>query len=93
MNLDDHLRPETRALIERVETALPSQKTSEFTRLKETMLHIQVCTSLSDEETAERANLLPPGESLQWVLSTDPAVAPVPCADNPATHRHLIFEC
>lgn len=93
MNAYDHLHPETRALIERVETAMPGQKTPEFTRLKETMLHIQVCTSLSDEEATGRANELPPADTLSWELSADPSLAPVPCADNPETHRHLIFEC
>ena len=87
------LSPQTRALIEQTEAAAPSQKTPEFTRLREWMLNMQACTSLSDEDATARANLMPSGTTLGWVLSTDPELAPVPCADNPETHRHLIFEC
>lgn len=87
------LMPSTVRLIEQIEAAAPTQQTPEFTRLGEMLLSIQVCTSLSDEEATTRANLVPPGTSYGWQLSTDPALAPVPCDDNPDTHRHLIFEC
>ncbi|KAB1119074.1 hypothetical protein [Micromonospora aurantiaca (nom. illeg.)] len=42
----------------------------------------QACTSLSDEDATARMNLLPPGTSGGWQLTTDPA-----------NHRHLIFGC
>ena len=87
------LSPETRALIDRIEAASPGQKTPEFTRLSEHVFNIRVCTSLSDEDATVRANEMPPGTTYGWQLSTVPECAPVPCADNPSTHRHLIFEC
>lgn len=87
------LMPATRDLIEKIESGIPSQATPEFTRLSEKMLSIQVCTSLSDEDATARANLMPSGTSFGWVLSDRPEVAPVPCNDQPETHRHLIFEC
>jgi hypothetical protein len=87
------LSPETRALIERTEAAMPSQRTDEFTRIRETVFNVQACTSLSDEEATERVNLMPSGTTYGWQLSTEPDHAPVPCNDKPDTHRHLVFEC
>jgi hypothetical protein len=87
------LRPETRALIERTEAAMPTQRTPEFTRLQEGIFNVQVCTSLSDDEATERVNLMPPGTTHGWQLSAEPDQAPVPCDDKPDTHRHLVFEC
>lgn len=87
------LKPETVALVARVEAALPSQNTPEFTRIQERLLSTQVCTSLPDDEATVRMNLLPSGTSHGWQLSTEPENAPVPCADQPETHRHLIFDC
>ena len=87
------LSPATRALIEQTEAALPSQKTDEFTRLREGIFEILACTSLPDAEATERANLMPPGTTYGWQLSERPEHAPIPCADRPDTHRHLIFEC
>lgn len=86
------LAPETRALVEQVEREMPTQSTPEFTRIRENLFQVQVCTSLTDEEAAERVNRVPSGTSFGWVLATDRGLAPVPCDDNPQTHRHLIFE-
>lgn len=95
--MSDHsladLSPETRALVEQIEQSRPMQFTPEFTRIRETLLNMQVCTSLSDEDATARANVMPSGTSFGWVLSTDPKQAPVPCDDNPDTHRHMIFDC
>lgn len=93
MTTFDDLRPETRALVEQVNANMPSQQTPEFTRLSERLLSIQACTSLSDKEATERVNRVPCGSTNGWQLSTDPKLAPVACADNPSTHRHVIFEC
>lgn len=87
------LSPELQAVVDRTQAALPSQETDEFTRLRETLLGVQACTSLSDEEATERVNRLPSGTMNGWQLTTDPDLAPVPCQDRPETHRHLIFEC
>lgn len=87
------LGPATRRLVEQIEAAEPTQRTPEFTRLRENLVSIQVCTSLSDEEATARANLVPSGTVHGWVLTEDPAAAPVACADHPDTHRHLVFEC
>ncbi|MEV7265632.1 hypothetical protein AB0N38_18955 [Micromonospora aurantiaca] len=89
----DQLSPATRRRVEAVEAAAPTQQTPEFTRLWEHLLYAQACTSLSDEDATARMNLLPSGTSGGWQLTTDPANAPVACADNPTTHRHLIFGC
>lgn len=89
----DDLRPETLALIERLEAAMPSQKTPEFTRLRESVFNVQACTSLSDEEATERVNRLAAGTINGWHLTTEPHLAPVPCEDQPDTHRHVVFEC
>lgn len=91
MSLND-LSPATRALVEQVEGAMPSQSTDEFTRLREGLFNVQVCTSLTDEEATARVNLVPSGTAYGWQLTTDPDAQPVACADQPATHRHLLFE-
>lgn len=90
MSLDD-LTPELREYVARTEAAIPSQKTPEFTRLQENLVSMQACTSLSDEEATARANLLPPGDHFRWTPIADRT--PVPCDDNPSTHRHIVFEC
>lgn len=87
------LSPQTQALVAQVEAAIPSQHTPEFERLDERPLSVQVCTSLTDADATERVNRIPAGTSHGWQLSTEPGLAPVPCADKPDTHRHLIFEC
>lgn len=87
------LRPETRELIEKVEAAAPRQHTPKFERIRESLLYVQACTSLSDEDAADRMNELPSGTSGGWMLITEGDNAPVPCADKPETHRHLLFEC
>lgn len=91
MSLGD-LTPQTRALIEQAETAMPSQDTDEFTRMRESLFGLQVCTSLSDEEATARVNLVPSGTHHGWQLTTDADAQPVACEDRPATHRHLLFE-
>lgn len=87
------LSPATRRLVESIEAAEPTQHTPEFERIREDLCSIQVCTSLSDEDATARANLVPSGTSHGWVLTSDPVLAPVACAEQPDTHRHLIFEC
>ena len=88
MSLPEHLQK----LVDQTEAALPRQKSPEFTRIREGLFDAQVCTSLSDEDATARMNEMPSGTSYGWQLSTEPTCAPVPCADNPDTHRHLIFE-
>ena len=87
------LRPETRALIAHIDANIDSQNTPEFMRIKESLLWIQACTSLSDEDATARINIIPAGTTYGWQLTEDPDGAPVPCEDKPDTHRHLIFEC
>ena len=86
------MRDETWALVQQIDSAMPGQKTPEFERLKEGLFDAQVCTSLSDEEATARMNEVPSGTSNGWTLTTDADRAPVACAENPETHRHLIFE-
>lgn len=63
------------------------------------IIHASVCSSLSPEETVERANAeLPTGISSKWSLSKEPAFAdgqlnPCPCVDNPETHKHYLLVC
>lgn len=90
--MNAELSPETRALIQRTQAAMPSQQTPEFTRLREFLLNAQACTSLTDDEATARMNVIGSGTTHGWRLTEDPELAPVPCADNPDTHRHLIFE-
>jgi hypothetical protein len=94
MNRSD-LRPETRALIEQIEATEPSMRTDEFTLLRQDLFSIQVCTSLTDEQATARANTWPSGTTHGWQLDAEghPESAPVPCADRPDTHRHLVFLC
>lgn len=87
------LSPETLAMVKEVEKALPSMQTPEFAVISERLLSKQVCTSLPDDEATARVNAIPSGTSHGWQLSTEPVNAPVACADQPETHRHLIFDC
>jgi hypothetical protein len=89
----DNLSPATRQLIEQVEAALPSQQTPEFTRLREGIFELQVCTSLPDAEAVARVNEMPVGTTHGWQLGDRESQAPVACSMYPDTHRHLIFEC
>lgn len=91
--MNAELSPETLDLITKITAAAPSMKTPEFEVISERLLSVQVCTSMPDAEATERMNLLPSGTSHGWSLSTEPVNAPVPCADQPETHRHLIFDC
>jgi len=87
-----NVSPATQQLVEAVTAAMPRQTSPEFTRLSEGLFDAQVCTSLSDEDATARMNEVPSGTSYGWQLTTDADRAPVACADQPATHRHLIFE-
>jgi hypothetical protein len=87
------LSPETRALVEQMEAGAKAQADDDFVRLLESFLAVQVCTSLSDEDATARMNLTPSGSSHGWQLTEEPGALPVPCADKPDTHRHLVFEC
>jgi hypothetical protein len=46
----------------------------------------------TDEEATERANEVPSGTRHGWVLNLREGFGPLPCADRPDTHRHLMFE-
>ena len=89
----DNLSPATRQLVETMEAAAPRQNTPEFVRLGEGLCYARACTSLPDAEATARMNEVPSGTSHGWQLCTEPQAAPVPCEDNPSTHRHLVFEC
>lgn len=86
------ISPATQQLITTMTAAAPGQHSPEFTRLREGLFDAQVCTSMNDEDATARMNEAPSGTSNGWTLTTDPDLAPVACADQPATHRHLIFE-
>ncbi|MEO3922666.1 hypothetical protein ABGB07_02105 [Micromonosporaceae bacterium B7E4] len=96
--MSDNLSPATRDLIARVEAAVPTQQTPEFTRYAEGLVCVSVCTSLPDDAATARINLMPPmGDRGEWVLSeaaefADGSPHPNPCDINPQTHRHLLFE-
>lgn len=87
------LSPRLLAMVDQMQAGLDEQKGDDFERLKEGLFNAQVCTSLSDDEAAARMNLTPSGTSHGWQLTDEVSQQPVPCADRPATHRHLIFEC
>jgi hypothetical protein len=90
--LHARVQPETVRLIEKIEAGMPSQATDEFTRVAEGLMQLVACTSLPDEEAAERVNQMPSGTLGGWQMSVDPACTPAPCLNQPNTHRHVIFE-
>ena len=61
----------------------------DFMILSEGMLHKIACSSLSDEET--QARMGPSGARYGWQIDEDDESPRVPCADNPDTHRHILF--
>jgi hypothetical protein len=70
----------------------------DFRILKKTVLAVQVCSSLSLEETTKRLNAeLPTGIDSQWAIgdgdSCKGADNPVACAECPTTHKHYVFVC
>lgn len=66
----------------------------DFEIIRYTILRVQVCTSLDNEVATERVNTeSPTGIPSLWKLLTDEKLGPIPCEDNPSTHRHLLFEC
>lgn len=97
------LSPSTQALVEQVRTNEHLLKTPEFEYLGPplgggiigTLCFTRACTSLADEEATARINLASPsGLDHDWVLLTgEKGGGPVPCADKPETHRHLMWEC
>ena len=89
------LEPRLVALVDQTQAALTEQQGDDFKRLQENLASVLACTSLSDEDATARMTLTPPSSSgwLRWQLDTDPANAPVPCAEKPTTHRHLVFVC
>jgi hypothetical protein len=70
-----------------------------FTAYAVGLCSASVCTSLPDEEAAERLNAgHPTGISSRWEVAEEPTFAdgtpnPQPCHDHPETHRHLLFHC
>lgn len=58
------------------------------------LLYAQVCSDGTWDETLEwirREN--PAGTENNWSKDESPAGAAVPCANNPTTHKHYMFEC
>jgi hypothetical protein len=74
-------------------------ETKDFEVLRESLLYIQVCSSLTRKQTEQRLNSeRPPGTSLnRWVLDDETLSTgePNPCAchEHPDTHRHWLFHC
>ena len=71
---------------------------NDFRILRRTLLAIQVCSSLSPDETAVRLNAEEPtGIDSPWSLADKEACKgapnPVVCAECPTTHRHYVFTC
>lgn len=87
------LPPHLVAFVDQMQAGLKQQQTLEFFRLRENLVSVQVCTSLSDEDATVRMNLTPSGTTHGWQLTDDPDNGPIPCADDPDTHRHLVFVC
>lgn len=95
--MSENLNPQTRALIEQTEAALPGQNTDEFVRIGEGLCYATVCTSLSDDAATARMNAMPSGTRGGWQISEDEEFAdglphPCRCEQRPNTHRHLLFE-
>ena len=71
----------------------------EFTIYAEGFVCMSVCSSLSPEETVERAHAArPTGIDLRWGLSQDVTFRtgqtnPCPCEDSPETHKHYLLNC
>lgn len=88
-SLLDQMSPGTRALLERVQATAPLWVSDEFARIGERLGAVLVCTSLTDDEVTERVRQIPSGTSGGWAI--DPDLAPAPCPNRPATHRHRIL--
>lgn len=87
------LEPRLQAFVDQMEAGLAAQKDDDFERIGEGLCWARACTSLSDADATARMNLTPSGTSHGWQLTDEPNAQPVPCADKPQTHRHLVFEC
>lgn len=63
------------------------------------LCYASACTSATDDEAAARLNAAHPTGVAPWHVSNDSHFAggehtnPCPCAANPGTHRHVLFEC
>lgn len=71
---------------------------SDFTVYVLGLCTASACTSLTDEEASARINLEhPTGIDSSWEVSKEAfstgEANGMTCRDNPATHRHLLFEC
>lgn len=87
------LEPRLLAYVDQFRAGMAEQSGDDFKRMREGLFGVQVCTSLDDAAATARLNLTPSGTSNGWQLTEDPDNGPVPCADKPGTHRHLLFEC
>lgn len=70
----------------------------EFTIYSNGICFCSVCSSLSPEETEMRINRENPSGTLGgWLLTEDDFMDgdpnPVPCNENPETHKHYLFAC
>ncbi len=59
--------------------------------------YASVCTSVSDDDAADRLNVELPSGVKPWKVAADPTFAtgetnPCPCPDS-QEHRHLLFTC
>lgn len=72
--------------------------TGDFTAYAVGLCYASACTSLSDQEAAERMNVEhPTGISSRWSVADEAFRTGEPngvaCHDRPNTHRHLLFAC
>ena len=92
----EQMSPDTQEML----TALSeSQKTEgeDFTVYREGLFSASVCSSLPQSEVLERMAARPCGTTAGWMLSDNPTFSggepnPCPCDQNPATHRHYLFD-
>lgn len=91
------LQPSTRQLIADLD-AWADGNGDDLTIYGEGICYASVCTSLPDDEVDARMAARPTGASHGWARSADATFAggqpnPCPCDTEPATRRHILFEC
>jgi len=61
------------------------------------LFQCRVCTSLTEEEALQQTRKEnPAGTSNNWQqydYKEEPKMKPIPCADDPKTHKHYVFVC
>lgn len=71
----------------------PTKKDDGFQVLNMSLLNLQVCSKLPQEEIETAVNTSSPsGTSNGWRLETEGNLAPVACADDPLS-KHYLFSC